>query len=103
MRLLKALVIGMGAAIVLGIAALAWLLLDRWGLHAAGQGGGITADAGYTAMQVPTPDGMRFEQMTATADRVLLRFSGPEGERIVVVDPRSGQVTGSIAIPPPPK
>lgn len=100
MQGLKALVFGMAALLLAGIGVLAWGLARHW------QGAEMPAAAGdadaqsFAAAQVPAPPGMRFEQMTATADRVLIRFSGAEGERIVVLDARSGRVTGTIQIPP---
>ena len=107
MRLLKAFVIGMGVLIVVGGGVIAWGLVRQWNQH--GPGGGATAvtslaapaaEQAYASVDVPAPEGMKFVQMTTTADRVLLHFSGPDGERIVMVDPRTGRVTGTISVAP---
>ena len=99
MRLLKALVFGMGALILVGIGVLGWGLAHRVAPGASSAGPGID-EPSYSSIEVPTPDAMAFQQMSATADRLLLRFSGAAGERIVVVDPKSGRVTGTIDVPP---
>jgi hypothetical protein len=102
MRLLKAFVIGMGLLIVIGGALLVWGLAHQWN-RSAQVGAPPTptdTDLGYVAAEVPAPAGMSLTQMTATSDRVLLRFSGPQGDRILVVDPRSGRITGNIAVTP---
>lgn len=112
MSLLKIIVIAMAAPILLGTLLLVWMLLHRQtgGLHrdaapvaaaaapAAPAAGGGTA--GYFAANVPIPAGMHFEQMLAVGNHVLLRFAGDQGQRILMVDPESGSVTGSIALTP---
>ena len=108
MNLLKALVVGMGGLIAVGIAVLAWGLAHHWGRGeqgasisvAAPVSGSAAADPAFSATDVAAPPGTHFEQMAATADRLLLRFSGLDGERIVVVDPRTGRVTGTISVAP---
>lgn len=108
MSLLKIIVIAMAAPILLGTLLLVWMLLHRQtgGLHrdaapvaaaAPAAGGGTAA---YFAANVPIPAGMHFEQMLAVGNHVLLRFAGDQGQRILMVDPESGSVTGSIALTP---
>jgi len=103
MRLLKVFVIGMGLIIVIGGAVLVWGLAHQWN-RSTGQSGATTtpgaSDSGYAAVDVPAPDGMSLTQMATTTDRLLLRFSGPRGERIIVVDPRTGRITGNITVTP---
>ncbi len=102
MRLLKTIVIAMGIAIVLGIGALGWMLVQRLGAGASAASAAGTARPAppFGQVEVTAPAGMRFEQMATAGDRLLLRFSGPVGERILVIDPASGKQTGAIAIPP---
>jgi len=103
MRLLKAFVIFMALAIAVGAGALVWGLAHHWN-RAVASGDATSAvpaaDSSYVAAEIPAPNGMTFAQMSATSDRLLLRFSGPAGDRIVVVDPRTGRVTGNIAVTP---
>lgn len=117
MQVLKVFVIGMAAVIVIGTGVLAYGWTHHWNKNSVTPDVAPTVpadrvhapltdlDAGAAPfdVNVPLPDGMHFEQMEATGGRVLLRFSGPEGERIVVIDPRSGRVAGAIGIAPPGK
>lgn len=114
MRLLKAFVIGMAVLTVVGVGVLIWGLVHQW--NKAGERPSVASatpiaaprsepSAASTpaepfAASIAAPSGMRLDQMAATADRVLLRFAGPAGERILVVDPKSGQVTGTLSVIP---
>jgi hypothetical protein len=103
MRLLKAFVIGMGLLIVVGGALLVWGLAHQWNRSTAQAAATPTTaetDTGYASADIPAPSGMSLAQMATTGDRLLLRFSGPQGERIIVVDPRTGRITGNIAVTP---
>ncbi len=116
MQGIKALVIGMGMLILVGTAVLIYGWTHQWSKATAPANASQTAsvrapstdsDAAVNGapydVTVPLPDGAHFEQMTATSDRVLLRFSGPGGERIVAIDPRTGHISGSIGVPVPSK
>ncbi len=120
MRMLKAVVIGVAILIVVGVGVLVWGLAHNWSnstvkrapLAAPVDSGAVARDVAPIADNPPqepiaaeigAPAGMHLEQMTATADRMLLRFSGSQGDRIVVVDPKSGRVMGTISIAPAPK
>jgi len=46
------------------------------------------------------PPGSRLEQMSTTADRVILRLMGPEGEKLIVLDPTNGHVAGKVTLTP---
>lgn len=98
MKALKTLVVGMGLLLVIGLGIIGWGVARNLSpqSHRA-----APADAGptYTA-EVMVPGGSHLEQMATAGDRIVLRFSGPEGERILVVDPHSGQVTGRITLLP---
>lgn len=115
MQGIKALVIGMGVLIVVGTAVLIYGWTHNWNkanapveassaaIHAPLTDADAAANGVPYDVKVPLPEGAHFEQMTATGDRVLLRFSGPGGERIVVIDPRTGHISGSIGVAPPAK
>jgi len=110
MGLLKALVFGMASLILAGIAVIAWGLAHHWtGLlspaakpapaAAAPAAPAAPLSRGGIAIEVPPPAGMHFEQMATAGDMLVLRFAGPQGERVLVVDPRTGQVSATISIP----
>jgi hypothetical protein len=117
MGFLKAFVIGMAGLIVIGITVMAWGLAHHWtGLLSrssteAAAGPSVAASRAPVAaattsgttpvvLTVPAPEGMHFEQMATTDGMVVLRFAGPQGQRIVTVDPRTGQIGATIAVPP---
>jgi hypothetical protein len=118
MGLIKALVIGMAGLIVAVVAVIGWGLTHHWTglIHGGGKAESAAATAAPAAPisgpsdpasapsltnTMPAPPGMHFEQMATTADGIVLRFSGPEGERIVVVDPHTGQARAAITITEP--
>ena len=51
-------------------------------------------------MAVPVPAGARVEQTLVVGERVVLRLAGGGGERILVLDPAAGTVTGSFVLIP---
>ncbi|HLN24852.1 MAG TPA: hypothetical protein VK558_12815 [Patescibacteria group bacterium] len=105
MKALKALVISMGLLVVAG------LVLVGYGLYrnshnpsgtASSAAGARAANGavGYFSVDLPVPAGSKLEQMTTAGDRVILRFTGGEAERILVLDPQTGQVAGNITLVP---
>ncbi len=114
MQVLKVIVIGLAVVIVVGTGVLAYGWTHHWNrsastadappnpppdhVHAPMTDTDASADGAPYDVTVPAPEGMHFEQMAVAGNRALLRFSGPQGERILVVDPRSGRVTGAIGV-----
>lgn len=103
MKALKALVIGMGLLIVVGLGLLGYGLYRN--THHSAQIGAVASAIGapeeahpYFSVELPVVAGSHLEQMETAGERVILRFSGAEGERILVIDPRTGHVTGSISL-----
>ncbi len=114
MKLLKVLVLVMAILIVAGLGLLGWGLTHNVG-HKHGAAPVVTAlpvppaalpAAAPVASSVPyrtelaLPAGTRLEQMAATADRVILRLSDATGQRLLVLDPVSGRVAGSVILRP---
>ncbi|HIJ62959.1 MAG TPA: hypothetical protein HPQ04_09740 [Rhodospirillaceae bacterium] len=88
----------MGILLVIGLGVLGWGVTR--GMHTAtSHGGGADGGSTFTA-EVMLPPGSHLEQMTTAGDRIVLRLSGGESERILVVDPHSGQVSGRITLVP---
>ncbi|HXP96105.1 MAG TPA: hypothetical protein VN809_05285 [Telmatospirillum sp.] len=103
MKSLKALVIGMGLLIVIGLALLGYGLYRNMGhapsAKAVAKGTGDVGQA-YFSVDLPVAAGNRLEQMAVAGDKVILRFSGSDGERILVLDPVTGHLTGAISLIP---
>lgn len=100
MKALKALVIGMGMLIVVGLALVGFGLYRNTVHPAPAKGVGAEAGGPYFSLEVPVASGSHLEQMAVAGDRVILRFSGAEGERILVLDPQTGHVTGTVSLIP---
>ncbi len=95
-RVLKAVVIGLGLLIVVGVVALIVGLF--WRASRMGEPAGAKV-APPTALSGPValPRGAEITDMTAAADRVVLRLRLADGTtRLVFVDPRGAAVTGQL-------
>lgn len=90
MAALKALVIGMGVLIVAGTVTLAVLLVQRLGGPAAG---------GAAAMvSLGQPEGARISGIAATDRAIAVWVSGPDGERLILLDPAGTRRVGEIRL-----
>lgn len=107
MKALKALVIGMALLIVGGLVLVGYGIyrngVKRAAPAATSERPVPSAAGSYFSVELPLPAGARLEQMATAGDRLVLRLSGGEGDRILVVDPLTGQVAGSIALVPQPR
>ena len=86
-RGLMAAVIAMGVLIVLGVAVVAVTIVRR-----------LAAPAAQAAAPLNEPEGTRIQSVAATGDRLAIVLTGGGPDRIVLLDPKSGQVTGRIGI-----
>jgi hypothetical protein len=86
-RALKVLVVVMGVLIVGGTVALAVLLVQRMGGPAAG--------ARWEAA-LEQPEGTRIAGIATTEQGIGVWVTRPDGDRVLVVDPRRGRVVGEI-------
>lgn len=107
MKSLKALVVSMGILIVVGLIFLGYGVYRNLGRPGKSASESATvlapagaADGGYFAVDLPLPTGGKLEQMAVAGERIVLRFSTPEGDRLTLVDPRTGHVTGTVALVP---
>jgi len=87
---LKALTIGMGVLIVLGVAGLAAVIAQR----AAGAG------ALRPAVVVAVPHGARVVETALDGDRLALRLETPDGPRVTVVDLKTGEALSTVELAP---
>ena len=89
MQALRVLVVVMGVMIVGGTVALGVLVARKAG------GGGAVLEA---AVVLDEPAGTRIAGASGSGDSVVLRLEGGGPDRVVVVDGRSGRVTGRIGL-----
>jgi len=114
MKTLKILVAGMALLIVIGIGFVGWGVM-RNASKSPSSAQGVSAlptppasapaaapvpAGGYFAADVTLPPGSHLEQMSTTADRVILRLVGPDGDRILVLNPANGHVAGTVTLVP---
>ena len=88
MRGLLASVIIMGVLIVVGVATLAVTIVRR--LSSAPQ---------QAELVLNEPPGTRFQSIASAGDRLAILLTGGGPDRIVLLDPRTGQATGHIGLP----
>ncbi len=103
MRTLKALVIGMGILIVAGTAVIAVMIARR---GADGAAGDNTASGGAstTPAKIALPAGARVIETALDGDRIALRIvlTGG-GERVMIIDARTGRRIGAVDLMPGPR
>lgn len=88
MAALKALVIGMGVLIVVGVVVLAATLASR-----------MAGNKSAWESSVVLPDGFGLVGIAGTQDRVILHTRGPKGEALLLaVDPATGKTLGRITV-----
>ena len=88
MRALKVLVVVMGVLIVGGTVALVALLVQR-----AGGGGGTAWQAA-----LDQPEGARIAGVAASESGIGIWVQRPDGDRVLVVDPKRGRLAGEIRL-----
>lgn len=80
-----------GVLIVLGVAALIWLAVDR----AGGRRGGEVADGGVIAL----PAGFSIAHLAATSDFVFLLVTNEVGDTLLIrLDPRDPAASASFVV-----
>jgi len=109
MRALKTIVIVMGVVLVAGFGLLIFGLTQNW--HRASESAPLgpatpVVAAGslraWGSVGLGQPPGSKVMGMTAAGNLVVLHLALPDGnERIVVVDPARGAVTGTFGVTQP--
>jgi hypothetical protein len=92
MRILKVLVIVMGVFIVVATTVLIVLIVHRLG------GAPSVAPATAISARLQEPPGTRIKAITSVGDRLAIQMEGGGPDRVVLLDPRSGAVTGRITL-----
>jgi hypothetical protein len=93
MRGLKVAVVVMGVLIVVGTIGLAVGILRRGSAPQTA----ITLPAVTEAM-LQEPAGTRIVGIAALSDRLAIQLQGGGGDRVVLVDPRTGALAGRITL-----
>ena len=88
MRAMLAVVIVMGVLIVLGVATLAVTVVRR-----------LSGPTLQAPLVLNEPSGTHMLGMTSAGDRLAVLLQGGGPDRILLLDPRSGQVLGRIGLP----
>jgi len=113
MRALKALVIVMGVLIIVGMALVGYTIVKRTsapdtasraGIEApAQQAAGAPARAPYGPIGIDLPPGSRVVRTTATDRRLVVEVElSSGGERLLIIDPTSGALIGTLELRPKP-
>ena len=90
MRVLTALTVAMGVLILVGTTVLVVTIVRR--------SGAPPGMAPAAAVVLNEPAGTRIAGIVAVADRLAVELRGGGPDRVVLVDPRSGAVSGRIAL-----
>jgi hypothetical protein len=93
--LLKAVVIGLGVLILLGVALIVYKMIGRAGDVV------VASSDPYRDASVALPAGSRAVAMTAEGDRLSLLVEDADGrQRVMTIDARSGAVLGILTLEP---
>ena len=87
MRAMMAAVIGMGVLIVLGVAVLAVTVVRR-----------LSVAPMTTAAVLAEPDGTHMASLAPAGDRLAVLLQGGGPDRILLLDPHTGQVLGRVGL-----
>ena len=93
MRFLKVLTVGMGVLIVVATTVLVILIARRIG--------GVGPGPASVAVLLDEPAGTRIAAIASAGDRLAVQLQGGGADRVVLVDPRTGAVTGRIGLRTP--
>lgn len=93
MRWLMVLVVTMGVLIVAGVTTIGVTIVHRMSAAPA-----VVHDAVVHDAVLDEPAGTRIAGVSALPDRLALRLVGGGADRVVVVDLRTGQVVGRVAL-----
>lgn len=104
-KAIKALVAFMAILLVAGLVLLGYGLMNvkpttkKPAAAVASSVAGTDGDS-FGTVVVPVPAGARVEQTLVVGEKVVLRLSGAGGERLLVLDPDDGTVSGAFVLTP---
>lgn len=102
MKAIKGLVIFMGVLLIAGLVLLGYGLFNQAGKMGSKRVApvAVQAGAGFGRIEVPVPAGAKVEDVIEADGKVVLRMIGGGPERFVVLDPDSGDVSGTFVLVP---
>ena len=101
MRALKALVIGMGVLLIAGVVALVVVMAGRIAGKAPAPTAAVPRGFGHAAAEIPA--GAAVVSTVAVGDRLVVHLALEDGTpRLLVLDPGTGTVLGTIDLRPKP-
>jgi hypothetical protein len=89
LRALKVLTVVMGVLILVGTGVLVAVIIHR---------GTSTASSVNIALQLDEPAGTHIAGIAATQDRLAIALQGGGGDRVVLIEPRTGAIAGRISL-----
>jgi Family of unknown function (DUF6476) len=89
LRRLKHVVIWLGVAFLAGFGLFIWLLVS-------GAGRGTRGDAAAWTRSLDLPAGAEIAAIAAVGDTLVVHVRGGGAERLLMVEPRSGRVIGTM-------
>ena len=89
MRVLTALTVAMGVLILLGTTVLVVTIVKR---------SAAPGTVPSPTLVLDEPAGTKIVGLAAVADRLAIELQGGGADRVVLVDPRSGQIVGRIGL-----
>jgi hypothetical protein len=108
MKAIKTVVALLGVLLIMGLGLLGYGFYMKargpgqasGGTPAAVEAGSAVTDFGTVRLDLPP--GARIVQMEAAGGRIVLRVATPDGhERLLVLDPAQGRVSGTFLLPSP--
>lgn len=103
MKAIKALVVFMGVLLVVGLGLVGYGVATKTGKpETAVKPATVAAGAAapFGEVTVPVPAGTRLEQTLVAGEKVVLRVTGAGADRLIVLDPADGRITGSFVLSP---
>lgn len=91
MRVLMAVTIGMGVLILVGTTLVIVTIARRMTAPRA-------RPEGVVSLRLDAPAGTRIGSIAATGDRLAVELQGGGADRILLIDPDTGAVTGRITL-----
>jgi hypothetical protein len=103
MRALKALVIGMGVLLIAGVVTLVVVIAGRIAAKSPASPPAAAVPRGFGQAAVEIPEGAWVVSTSAVGDRLVVHLSLLDGTpRLLVLDPGTGRVLGTIDFRPKP-